>query len=75
MQSLTGGNNKNSEENEPSENSGKTPFEILRMKMFDVSPHKDGGVLKRKLVPGTGPTLTNGSRVRSKLHSFKCLNS
>ena len=64
---ITDANNNDSEEHEPSENSGKTPFEILRMKMFDVSPFKDGGVLKRKLVPGTGPTLTNGSRVRSKI--------
>ena len=58
--------NNNTEENESSENLNKTPFEMLKLKMFDISPDKDGGVLKRKLITGTGPTLTNGSRVRSK---------
>ena len=50
---------------EAADSSSKTPFEILKMKMFDITPEKNGGVLKRKLVPGEGPAITNGARVRS----------
>jgi hypothetical protein len=45
----------------------KTPFEVLRLKMEDISPNKDGGVLKRILTPGFGGPIEKGSHVRGKV--------
>ena len=44
----------------------KTPFEILKTKMVDVTPEKNEGVLKRVLTPGFGLPIPLGSHVRSK---------
>ena len=51
---------------EPSGNVSKTPFEALKVKMFDVTPEQNGGVVKRKIMPGEGSHITKGARVRSK---------
>ena len=59
--------NEDSNENEPSKQVFKTPFDILKLKMDDVTPNKDGGVLKRTLETGHGKTVPNGSRVRGSL--------
>ena len=32
----------------------KTPFEVLKSKMIDITPEKNGGVHKRVLTPGFG---------------------
>lgn len=32
----------------------KTPFEILKSKMIDITPEKNEGVYKRVLTPGFG---------------------
>ena len=32
----------------------KTPFEVLKSKMIDIKPEKNGGVHKRVLTPGFG---------------------
>jgi hypothetical protein len=51
-----------------------TPFEVIRLKMVDISPEKDGGVMKRQLESGTGILIPNGSRVRSiQSFYFKCI--
>ncbi|RNA40467.1 inactive peptidyl-prolyl cis-trans isomerase FKBP6-like [Brachionus plicatilis] len=52
----------------------KTPFEILRAKMEDVSPLKDGGVLKRTLIPGSGLPITPGSRARIHYNAYFEMN-
>lgn len=59
--------NEDSNENEASKQVFKTPFDILKLKMDDVTPNKDGGVLKRTLETGHGKTVPNGSRVRGLL--------
>ena len=43
----------------------KTPFEMLKLKMYDVSDQKDQGVLKKIIMPGVGIVVPNGARVRS----------
>ena len=43
----------------------KTPFEMLRLKMTDITSDKDNGVVKRVLENGSGLVITKGSRVRS----------
>jgi hypothetical protein len=48
----------------------KTPFEILKLKMQDVSPAKDEGVIKRVLIPGYGALIQNGSHVKGKVSHF-----
>ena len=55
----------NNEEEKISDMASKTPFEVIKLKMFDITPNKDGGVLKRKLIPGSGILIPNGARVRS----------
>lgn len=52
----------------------KTPFEILRAKMEDVCPLKDGGVLKRTLIPGSGLQISHGSRVRIHYNAYFEMN-
>lgn len=59
---LDDNNNEENDENKPA----KTPFEILKVKMDDISPNNDQGVMKRTITPGTGLVIPNGSRVRSK---------
>jgi hypothetical protein len=59
---LDDNNNEENDENKPA----KTPFEILKIKMYDISPNNDQGVHKRIITPGTGLVIPNGSRVRSK---------
>lgn len=54
---------------ESEEKSSKTPFEILKMKMVDISPNKDEGVLKRTIIPGSGLVIPDGSRVRSRFNN------
>ena len=56
--------NEDSDENQASKQVFKTPFDILKLKMDDVTPNKDGGVLKRTLETGHGKIVPNGSRVR-----------
>lgn len=66
------------DENETDENSpsgsAKTPFEILRAKMTDISPEKNNGVLKRMLIPGAGILIPDGSRVRIHYNAYFELN-
>jgi hypothetical protein len=42
----------------------KMPFEILKLKMEDISPSKDEGVIKRVLTPGYGPLIQAGAHVK-----------
>jgi hypothetical protein len=53
-------------ENEIANKEAKTPFEVLRLKMTDITENKDKGVLKRVIETGIGPVITPGSRVRGK---------
>jgi FK506-binding protein 6 len=55
-------------------NSNKTPFEILRTKMYDISPDKDQGVLKRIINPGCGIVIPNGSRARIHYNAYFEMN-
>lgn len=64
----------NDENNNETENSAKTPFEVLRDKMIDVSDAKDGGVMKRIILPGSGVVAANGSRVRIHYNAYFELN-
>lgn len=50
------------------------PFEVLREKMSDVSDDKDGGVMKRVLVPGAGKQAPMGARVRIHYNAYFELN-
>ena len=66
-------------ENDESENSDKktsaqTPFEILRSKMVDISPYKDGGVMKRVLIPGSGLVCPPFARVRVHYNAYFEMN-
>lgn len=60
--------------NKEEEQSGKTPFELLREKMHDVSDAKDGGVMKRVLIQGTGIIAPLGARVRIHYNAYFELN-
>lgn len=73
---VTGYDNENecNDENEDSNTNVKTPFEILKLKMFDITPDKDQGVLKRVLVPGSGLVIPNGSRVRVHYNAYFEMN-
>lgn len=52
----------------------KTPFEVLRSKMVDISPLNDQGVMKRMLIPGSGLPIPPGSRVRVHYNAYFELN-
>jgi FKBP-type peptidyl-prolyl cis-trans isomerase len=52
----------------------KMPFEILMEKMVDITPEKDGGVMKRILSPGVGLPIPNGSRVRIHYNAYYEMN-
>ena len=56
------------DEDEGEEEGGdvKLPFEKMRLKMYDVTPDKNRGVLKRILTPGVGLPVPNGALVRSE---------
>jgi FKBP-type peptidyl-prolyl cis-trans isomerase len=54
--------------------STKTPFEILKSKMVDVTPKKDKGVFKRILIPGSGMVIPLGSRVRIHYNGYFEMN-
>lgn len=58
-------------ENEEDSSDTKTPFEILRLKMSDISPDKDKKVLKRVIETGIGAVIPIGSRVRSINSHFR----
>lgn len=58
------------ENNNEADDSGKSPFECLREKMEDVSDARDGGVMKRVLIPGAGPVAPIGSRVRIHYNAY-----
>lgn len=58
----------------PDDESNKTPFEILKSKMYDISPDKDQGVLKRIINPGCGIVIPNGSRVRIHYNAYFEMN-
>lgn len=64
----------NDENNNENDNSSKTPFEILREKMTDVSDAQDGGVVKRMLIPGAGAVPSRGARVRIHYNAYFELN-
>lgn len=67
--------NKDNNNNDEINKSVKTPFEILRLKMNNISPHKDDGVLKRTLLQGTGLPVPKGSRVRIHYNAYFEMNS
>ncbi|CAF0907657.1 unnamed protein product [Brachionus calyciflorus] len=52
----------------------KTPFEILRSKMEDISPFKNKMVMKRMLIPGSGLPIPLGSRVRVHYNAYFEMN-
>jgi FKBP-type peptidyl-prolyl cis-trans isomerase len=54
--------------------SAQTPFEMLRARMEDVSPTKDGGVLKRVIIPGSGLVVPKASRVRVHYNAYFEMN-
>ena len=54
--------------------STKMPFEILRDKMVDISPLKDGSVMKRVLIPGAGLLIPTASRVRVHYNAYFEMN-
>lgn len=64
----------NDENNNETDEAGKTPFEVLREKMSDVSDAQDGGVVKRVLIPGSGAVAPIGSRVRIHYNAYFELN-
>ncbi len=54
--------------------SNKTPFEMLRSRMEDISSNKDGGVYKRVLTPGSGLVVPHASRVRIHYNAYFEMN-
>lgn len=69
------GTNKNEdEEADEEQGSSKTPFEVLSEKMTDISPNKDGMVLKRILTPGSGIVVPLASRVRVHYNAYFEMN-
>ncbi len=68
------GHGEDENDDRPESDDGKTPFEILRLKMEDISPIKDGGVLKRVLIPGSGLVIPKGSRVRIHYNAYFEMN-
>ena len=42
----------------------QTPFELMVLKMHDVTPTKDGGVLKKIIKQGTGQIIPDNAIVR-----------
>lgn len=52
----------------------KTPFEILKSKMIDITAEKNGGVYKRILTPGFGLPLPIGSHVRIHYNAYFEMN-
>jgi FKBP-type peptidyl-prolyl cis-trans isomerase len=52
----------------------KTPFETLREKMEDITPNKDGGVVKRILTPGYGVKVPVAARVRIHYNAYFEMN-
>ena len=67
-------NEEGSEKKQKLNKHSMTPFEAIKLKMTDISPDKDCGVMKRQLVSGTGILIPNGSRVRS-IQNFFCFKS
>jgi FKBP-type peptidyl-prolyl cis-trans isomerase len=54
--------------------SSQTPFEMLRARMEDITPEKDGGVFKRVIIPGSGLVIPKESRVRLHYNAYFELN-
>lgn len=50
------------------------PFDILRSKMTDISPKKDGGIMKRVMIAGIGPLIRKGDLVRINYNAYFELN-
>lgn len=67
-------NEEDSEKKQKLDKQSMTPFEVIRLKMVDISPEKDGGVMKRQLESGTGILIPNGSRVRIHYNAYFELN-
>jgi FKBP-type peptidyl-prolyl cis-trans isomerase len=71
---LNNNNNNNDDNNNENDTSAMTPFEVLRTKMSDITAEKNGGVLKRRLVPGVGALILPGSRVRIHYNAYFEMN-
>lgn len=52
------------DENTNGPTDSKTPFEVLKSKMIDITKEQNGGVFKRILAPGYGQIIPLGSYVR-----------
>jgi len=52
------------------ETDSKTPFQVLMQKMVDISPNKNGGVMKRVLTPGMGQLVPMGAQVRIHYNAY-----